>query len=160
MPQVQCSSPILLCCLPHTDFISHFILSSYGICYFSFFNRFFLLYLSHFKINDKAFSGKVCVWECLHLSDYISQRRKTSTHANVCECLLSCFSCIRLCTILWTVVHHAPLSIVFSRKEYWRGLACPPPRDVPNPGIELVSLMSPALACGFFTPCTTILNSI
>ena len=38
----------------------------------------------------------------------------------------------------------------FSRKEYWSGLPCPHPEDLPNPGIELVSLMSPALAGGFF----------
>ena len=39
----------------------------------------------------------------------------------------------------------------FSRQEYWSGLPCPPPGDVPNPGIESMSLMSPALAGGFFT---------
>ena len=38
----------------------------------------------------------------------------------------------------------------FSGKEYWSGLPCPPPRDLPDPGIEPVSLMSPALAGGFF----------
>ena len=39
----------------------------------------------------------------------------------------------------------------FSRQEYWSGLPCPPPGDLPNPGMEPVSLMSPALASGFFT---------
>ena len=39
----------------------------------------------------------------------------------------------------------------FSRQEYWIGLPCPPPGDHPNPGIEPTSLMSPALAGGFFT---------
>ena len=43
----------------------------------------------------------------------------------------------------------------FSRQEYWSGLPCPPPGDVPNPGIEPVSLMSPALAGGFFTTSAT-----
>ena len=38
-----------------------------------------------------------------------------------------------------------------SRQEYWSGLPCPPPGDLPNPGIELTSLTSPALADGFFT---------
>ena len=37
---------------------------------------------------------------------------------------------------LWTVAHQAPLSRGFSRQEYWSGLPCPPPRDLPNPGIE------------------------
>ena len=39
----------------------------------------------------------------------------------------------------------------FSRQEYWRGLPCPPPGDLPNPGMEPSSLMSPALAGRFFT---------
>ena len=39
----------------------------------------------------------------------------------------------------------------FSRQEYWSGLPCPPPGDLPNLGIEPVSLMSPALAGRFFT---------
>ena len=43
------------------------------------------------------------------------------------------------------------LSIGFSRQEYWSGLACPPPGDLPNPRIEPVSLMFPALAGGLFT---------
>ena len=65
--------------------------------------------------------------------------------------MLSCFSCVRLFATLWTVAHQAPLSMGFSRQEYWSGLPCPPPGDPPNPGIEPTSLMSPALAAGFFT---------
>ena len=40
----------------------------------------------------------------------------------------------------------APLSMEFSRPEYWSGLPCPPPGDLPDPGIKVASLMSPALA--------------
>ena len=43
------------------------------------------------------------------------------------------------------------MSMGFSRQEYWSGLPCPPPRDLPDPGIEPVSLPSPALAGRFFT---------
>ena len=43
----------------------------------------------------------------------------------------------------------------FSRQEYWGGLSCPPPGDLPNPGIEPESLMSPTLAGGFFTTNST-----
>ena len=50
-----------------------------------------------------------------------------------------------------TVAHQAPLSMGFSRQEYWRGLSCPPSGDLPNPGIEPASLKSPALAGRFFT---------
>ena len=52
---------------------------------------------------------------------------------------------------LWTVTYQAPLSMRFSRHKYWSGLPCPPPRDLPNPGIEPTSPVSPALAGGFFT---------
>ena len=51
----------------------------------------------------------------------------------------------------WTVAHQASLSMGFSRQEYWSGLPCPPPGDLPDPGIEPTSLTSPALAGGFFT---------
>ena len=51
---------------------------------------------------------------------------------------------------LWTVAHQAPLSMGLSRQEYWSGLPCLCPGDLPNPRIEPVSLMSLALAGGFF----------
>ena len=65
--------------------------------------------------------------------------------------MLSRFSHVRLFVTPWTVVCQAPLSMGFSRQGYWRGLPCPPPGDLPNPGIEPTSLMSPALAGWFFT---------
>ena len=65
--------------------------------------------------------------------------------------MLSLFSHVPLCATPWTVVHQAPLSMEFSRQEYWSGLPCPSPGDLPNPGIESMSLISPALAGGFFT---------
>ena len=72
---------------------------------------------------------------------------------NVCR--LSHFSRVQLCSTLWTVAQQASLSMGFSRQEYWSGLPCPPPGDLPDPGIELVSLMSPALAHGFFITSAT-----
>ena len=45
---------------------------------------------------------------------------------------------------LWTVAHQAPLSMGFSRQEYWSGLLCPPLRDLLNPGIESRSLGAPS----------------
>ena len=47
------------------------------------------------------------------------------------------------------------LSMELSRQEYWNGLPCPPPGDLPDPGIEPPSLTSPALAGGFFTTSAT-----
>ena len=55
-------------------------------------------------------------------------------------CLLSPFSCVQLWVTLWTVALQAPLSIRFSRQEYWSELPCPPPGGLPNPGIEPRSL--------------------
>ena len=49
----------------------------------------------------------------------------------------------------------APLFMGFSRQEYWRGLPCPSPGDLPNPGVEPMCLMSPALAGRFFTTSAT-----
>ena len=49
------------------------------------------------------------------------------------------------------LAHWAPLFVEFSRQEYWSGLPCPPPMDLPDRGIELKSLMSPALAGELFT---------
>ena len=46
---------------------------------------------------------------------------------------------------LWTVARQAPLSMGFSRQEYWNGLPRPPPGDLPDPGIEPTSPVAPAL---------------
>ena len=51
----------------------------------------------------------------------------------------------------WIVAHQAPLSMAFSRQEYWNGLPFPSPGDLPDPGIEPASPASRALAGGFFT---------
>ena len=59
--------------------------------------------------------------------------------------MLSLFSHVQLFATLWTVVHQAPLSMGFPRQKYWDGLPCPPPRDLPNTGVEPTSLTSPAL---------------
>ena len=70
-------------------------------------------------------------------------------------CVLSCFSRVQLFSTLWTVAHQAPLSMGFSRQEYWSGLPFPTPEDLPNPGIKPTSLTSPTLAGGFFITSTT-----
>ena len=70
-------------------------------------------------------------------------------------CVLSCFSRVRLFATPWTAVCQAPPSMGFSRQEYWNGLPCPPPGDLPDLGIQPTSLMSPALAGVFFTTAAT-----
>ena len=72
-------------------------------------------------------------------------------------CILSCFSYVRL----WHLMDHspiarqAPLSVGFSRQEFWSGLPFPPPGDLPDPVIKPTSLKSPVLAGRFFTITTT-----
>ena len=63
--------------------------------------------------------------------------------------MLSCFSHIQLCAVLWTGARQASLSMGFSRQEYWSGLPCPPPGDLPDPRIKPECLKFLALAGRF-----------
>ena len=63
-------------------------------------------------------------------------------------CVLSHFGHVQLFVTLWTIACRVPLSMVFARQEYWCGLPCPLPENLPNPGIEPSSLMSSALTVG------------
>ena len=65
--------------------------------------------------------------------------------------MLSRFSRVQLFETLWTIACQASLSTEFSRQEPWSGLLCPPPGDLPDPGIEPMSPKSPALAGKLFT---------
>ena len=62
------------------------------------------------------------------------------------------FSWIQLFVTPWTIAHQAPLSMGFSRQDYWIGLPFPSPGDLPDPGIKPTSLTSSALEGRFFTP--------
>ena len=57
--------------------------------------------------------------------------RSIPDYTYVCRCLVF--------ATLWAVAHQAPLSMGFSRQEHWSGLPCPPPDDLPDPGIEPAS---------------------
>ena len=70
-------------------------------------------------------------------------------------CMLSHYSHVRLFLTPCTAARQAPLSVGFSRQEYWSGLPFPPPGDLPHPGTEFAPLRTPALAGGFFTTSTT-----
>ena len=70
------------------------------------------------------------------------------------------WSCVQLFATPWTVARQAPLSMGFSWQEYWSRLPLPPPENLPQPGIELESLASPALAGGFFTTEPPILKTL
>ena len=64
-------------------------------------------------------------------------------------CKLSRFSRVRLFVTSWTVAHQAPLSMGFSRQEYWGGLPCPPPGDLPDLEIEPESPAAPELQVNY-----------
>ena len=61
----------------------------------------------------------------------------------LCYAVLNHFSCVQLFEALWTMDYQASLSMGFSWQEYWSGLLWPPPGDIPDSGIETVSLVSP-----------------
>ena len=68
--------------------------------------------------------------------------------------ILCCCSVAKSCLTLCNPMDSSPpasLCMGFPRQEYWRGLLFPSPGDLPDPGIEPVSLASPAFAGGFFT---------
>ena len=88
------------------------------------------------------------VWSMQDPLDYFCK-------SSVRSWMLSCFSRVQLFANLWTIALQAPLSMGFSRQEYCSGFPCPPPGDLPNPGIELASLPSPAWAGSFFTTSAT-----
>ena len=73
--------------------------------------------------------------------------RNNKKYVSVCPCVLSH---VQLVATLWTAALQAPLSMGFSRQEYWSRLPFPAPGELPNPGIEPASLASSALAGRFF----------
>ena len=108
---------------------------------------------------SKGLSSPETLRECvflLHLFCIYRKCYRELGHTSLCVCMLSCFSCVRLCVSLWTIAPQVPLCLEFSRQEYWKGLPCPPPRNLPNPGIKSGSLTSPTLANRFFTTRATL----
>ena len=59
------------------------------------------------------------------LESRVKQSRKRVNQLCLFACVLSCFSHVQRFVTLWTIAHQAPLSIGFSRPEYWSGLPCP-----------------------------------
>ena len=79
----------------------------------------------------------------------LSSSSKAGPANSSCVCVLSR---ILLFATPWTVAHQAPLSLEFSRQEYWSSFPLPTPSDLPDPGIEPTS---PALASRLFTTSAT-----
>ena len=81
----------------------------------------------------------------------VNQKRKEAEEEGGCNM----FSSVWLSVTSWTVPRQAPLSLESPRQGYWSGLPFRSPEDLPNPEIKPASLISPALAGGFFTTSTT-----
>ena len=76
---------------------------------------------------------------------------------NFKKCALMCAKLLQSCLVICDPMNHSPLgslSMGFSRQEYFSGLPCPPPGDLPDQGLN-PRLLSPALADGFFTTSAT-----
>ena len=92
------------------------------------------------------------------VSANLQKKEKLAMTTVSCMCTRVCapsVSHVRLFAAPQTVVHQAPLPMEFSRQVYWSGFPFPTPGDLPNPGIEPTSPLSPALAGRFFTHCAT-----
>ena len=105
------------------------------IIYFIF--KLFIIYLLFFSYS-------MLIYNILLVS--VIQQTDSVTHV----CMLSH---VQLFATQWTVACQSPLPVGFSRQEYGSGLPFPSPGDLPDPGIEPSSLVSPALAGRFFTSC-------
>ena len=84
-----------------------------------------------------------------------SPRQQERASFNVQMFVLSHFSRVWCSVTPWTMATQAPPSMGFPKQEYWNELSFPSPGDLPNPGIEPESLLSPALAGGFLTTSIT-----
>ena len=87
------------------------------------------------------FLNKFTLWGP-HLTDVLYSRKEKCNFYAWMLLLLSHFNCIWLLVIPCTVAHQASLSMGFSRQEYWSGFSCPPPSDLPNPGMRLCLFFS------------------
>ena len=76
---------------------------------------------------------------------------KLTQHCKLTITIAHMLNHVQLFVTPWTVAQQVLLSMGFSGQEYCSGLSCPPPGDLPDPGIESVTLTSPALAGRFFT---------
>ena len=86
----------------------------------------------------------VLIKQPLHALPFL-QTVETTNLFSAHACVLSRFSHVLLFANLWTLARQASLSVRFSRQEYWSGLPCPLPGDLPDSGMEPLSPVTPAL---------------
>ena len=95
-----------------------------------------------------VFQATVLEWVVVSSRGFSQHRDQT--HSLMCV-YVQLLSLVYLFVTPWTVTCHSPLSMEFSRQEYWSELPFPPPGDLPESGIEPTTLTSHALAGRFFT---------
>ena len=108
----------------------------------------------HSFVNQLHSNKKRKSWEALEGPLGVSAQRSPASVLNLTDflpspvsvCLLSHFSRVRLSETLWTEAHQAPLSMGFSRQEYWSRLPCSSPGDLPDPNLRLPE-SNPRLLC-------------
>ena len=88
-----------------------------------------ILYDKQWWLSKLSIKVKVSLW-------WTENNTKKFPKLCMCCAVLSHFSCVQLFATPWTPLSMAPLSMGFSRQEYWSGLTFPSPGDLPNPGIE------------------------
>ena len=98
--------------------------------------------------GKEKFSLCVCVYTHAHIYTHVC----AYIHIHFYVILHAVLGSVWLFATPWTVARQASLSMGFSRQEYWSGLPCPLPGDLPNPETEPASPVSPEMAGGFFYP--------
>ena len=107
---------------------------------------FFFFYVgAHSSKQECYLSQKIAIWLLLEILIFGNPQKLgleiyLFIFLALHDCMLSPFSHVWLCGTLWTIARKAPLSVGFSRQEYWSGLPFPPPKDLPNPGTKPVTL--------------------
>ena len=92
--------------------------------------------------------------------DYVELELLQWIGGPVCVCMLRYFSCVQLFVTLWAVAHQAPLSMGFSRQEYWSRLPCPPPGYLPTQGPNLHLFYFRHRQAGVTLSCLTLCHPI
>ena len=87
-------------------------------------------------------SSPFCFSKCRKCFSIICSSKTRKALTRGCVCMYSHFSHVRFFLTLWTIAHQIPLSMGFSRQEYWSGFPFLSPGNRPNPGIDLVSYIS------------------